>query len=453
MAGRDDDLDWLYGRGDNAPEPRPFGEDPASSAASGEPGARRPAEPSYPPPAPGVHPQPAPRRDSPSDHGSHGREQSPRDPYEREAYGRGREAYGPDPHAHGPAAPPAPPRAAMRRDRPTGGRGPSAPADGRRAGRRRVRRRAGLVMALLLVYLTAFPVWAWFGSGRVDATPEGDRPWIQPGITLLLTGSDSRAGLTDEQKRELGTGSSAGERADTIMLLNVPVLGAPTLLSIPRDSYVSVPGHGENKINAAYALGGPALLAQTVEENTGVRVDGYVSVGFDGFVAIIDALGGIEMCLPAAIQDDKAHIDLPAGCQVLDGTNALGYVRMRYSDPRGDIGRAERQRDMVGATAKKALSPWTLVNPVRWISLNNAVRGAITRGQDTGPLDALALVYGAGFIGLGGGHTFAVPVSDPDYSTPAGTAVLWDEAESQVVFDAFRSGSSTGLGRFDDQPD
>lgn len=329
--------------------------------------------------------------------------------------------------------------------RPRGPRG----TDTRSPGRSRIRRRVRLVLALLLVYLAAFPAWAWFGSGRLDATSAGDRPWIQPGITLLLTGSDSRAGLTDAEKRELGTGSTVGQRADTIMLLHVPVLGAPTLLSVPRDSYVSVPGHGKNKINAAFALGGPALLAQTVEENTGVRIDGYVSLGFDGFVNIIDALGGIQMCLPAPMQDEKAHVDLPAGCQVLDGTNALGYVRMRYSDPRGDIGRAERQREMVGATAKKALSPLTVINPVRWISLNNAFRGAITRGKDTGPLDALALVYGAGVIGLGGGHTFAVPVSTTDYRTSAGTAVLWDEEQAQEVFDAFASGSTVGLGRFD----
>ncbi len=305
------------------------------------------------------------------------------------------------------------------------------------------------MVALVLVYLVAFPLWAWFGSDRVDATPQTDRPGFQPGITLLLTGSDSRAGLSDEDKRRLGTGSVEGERADTIMLLHVPVIGGPTLLSIPRDSYVTVPGHGKDKINAAYAIGGPQLLAETIEASTGVRVDGYVSLGFGGFVNIIDAVGGIEMCLPAPIQDDKAHIDLPAGCQVLDGPDALGYVRMRYADPRGDIGRVERQREMVGATAKKAMSPLTVINPVRWISLNNAARGAIARGKDTGPLDAVALVYGAGSVGSGRGHNFVVPVADTAYATAAGEAVLWDEAEAEVVFTAFKTGNTTGLGRFD----
>lgn len=304
-------------------------------------------------------------------------------------------------------------------------------------------------MALLLVYLLAFPAWAWFGSPKVDATSAGTRPGAQPGITLLLTGSDSRAGLTNAQKRALGTGSAAGGRTDTIMLLNVPLVGAPALLSIPRDSYVAIPGHGKNKINAAYAFGGPQLLAQTIEQATGVRIDGYVGIGFDGFVSIIDSLGGIRMCLPTPMKDKDAHIDLPAGCQVLNGANALGYVRMRHADPLGDIGRIKRQREMVAATTKKAISPLTLINPVRWIGLNDAVRGAITRGTSTGMLDALAMIYGAGFIGLGGGHTLSVPVSNPNYVTPAGDAVLWDAAKSKVVFDAFKSGNTTGLRPFD----
>ncbi|SDB89086.1 cell envelope-related function transcriptional attenuator common domain-containing protein [Raineyella antarctica] len=442
MAGRDDDLDWLYGRGeDHAPDSRPFGEEPAPSSA--------------PPPPPDPYEHPAPRPEP------YGRAEGPSDPYGRsqrpDRYGRAE--LPPDPHVRPvpaprasppqgerpPDAPPPPPPSAMRRPpRPAG-----KPRDARPRKHPRTRRQLQVVIAVLLVYLLAFPAWAWFGSGRVDATSAGNRPHLQAGITLLMTGSDSRAGMTDAQKRALGTGSAAGERSDTIMLLHVPVLGAPTLLSIPRDSYVSVPGHGKNKINAAYSIGGPALLAQTIEENTGVRIDGYVSLGFDGFVSVIDALGGIRMCLPAPMKDAKAHIDLPAGCQVLTGANALGYVRMRYSDPRGDIGRAERQRQMVAATAKKALSPLTLINPVRWISLNNAIRGAVSRGQDTGPLDALALVYGAGFIGMGGGHTFAVPVSNPDYKTSVGEAVLWDQAKAKEVFHAFATGNTIGLGRFD----
>ncbi|WOP18721.1 LCP family protein [Raineyella sp. LH-20] len=305
------------------------------------------------------------------------------------------------------------------------------------------------VIAALLVYLLAFPAWAWFGSARVDATPTGQRPGFQPGITLLMTGSDSRVGLTTAEKSSYGGGGEGTGRTDTIMLLHVPLVGAPALVSIPRDSYVTIPGHGKNKINAAYAFGGPKLLAQTIEQNTGVRIDGYVGLGFDGFVSIIDALGGIPMCLDAPMKDKDAHVDLPAGCQTLGGAEALGYVRMRKADPRGDIGRIERQREMVGATVSKAVSPMTVINPVRWISLNNAVRGALSRGTDTGPLDALALLYGAAVVGAGGGHTFSVPAADTNYHTPAGDAVRWDDAKATVVFQALRTGNTTDLGQFD----
>src|SRR5699024_5440928 len=144
----------------------------------------------------------------------------------------------------------------------------------------------------------------------VDDQPPGERPPHQPGTTYLLVGSDSREGLTDEQRRRLGTGGGEGGRTDTMMVLYVPPDGRPALVSIPRDSYVPIPGHGKNKINAAYALGGPELLTQTVEQNTGVRIDHYVEIGFGGFVSIIDAIDGIEMCIPRDIQDDNSHLDL-----------------------------------------------------------------------------------------------------------------------------------------------
>ena len=103
------------------------------------------------------------------------------------------------------------------------------------------------------------------------------------------------------------------------MILSIPPGGEPALISVPRDSYVPIPGNGTNKINAAYAFGGPELLVQTVEQNTGLRIDAYTEIGFGGFVNVIDALGGIEMCVPKAIKDKDSHLDLPKGCQDLDG--------------------------------------------------------------------------------------------------------------------------------------
>src|SRR4029453_504861 len=113
----------------------------------------------------------------------------------------------------------------------------------------------------------------------------------------LIVGSDSRQGLDESRRSELGTGQAAGRRADTMMLLHIPRgTGKPGLVSLPRDPYVPTPGHGRNKLNAAYAFGGPTLLARTVEGVTGIRLDRYMEVGFDGFARVVDPAGGGQTC-------------------------------------------------------------------------------------------------------------------------------------------------------------
>ncbi len=124
-----------------------------------------------------------------------------------------------------------------------------------------------------------------------------ERPAACRGTTWLLVGSDSRQDLSPEQQAELATGGDVGNgRTDTILLVHVPglVSSAPTtMVSIPRDSYVSIPGYGEDKINAAFSIGGAPLLAQTVEGATGMRLDHYAEIGFDGFADMVDAVGGV----------------------------------------------------------------------------------------------------------------------------------------------------------------
>ena len=249
------------------------------------------------------------------------------------------------------------------------------------------------ILALVLAYFLGVPMLTWPFMPRVEATPAGERPANTPGQVFVLAGSDSREGLSKEEQDRLGTGDDAGRRTDTIMMLYVPPTGRAALVSIPRDSYVDIPGHGKNKINAAYSLGGPALLVQTVEQSTGVRVDGYAEIGFGGFSNVVDAVGGIEMCPERAIKDPPSNLDIPAGCQEMDGPTALGYVRMRKVDPEGDLGRAKRQREMISALAKKTLSPGTLFLPWRWWGVNRSLSQGITIGQDDGPL---GLAWGTG---------------------------------------------------------
>ena len=113
---------------------------------------------------------------------------------------------------------------------------------------------------MIIIGLIGVPIYAWNQVARVDEAPSGDRPADQPGTTFLLVGSDSRKGLTKEERKALGTGNTAGLRTDTLMILYVPVGGKPVLVSLPRDSYVPIPGNGRNKINAAYSFGGPKLM-------------------------------------------------------------------------------------------------------------------------------------------------------------------------------------------------
>jgi LCP family protein required for cell wall assembly len=300
----------------------------------------------------------------------------------------------------------------------------------------------GLIVLLFLLTLVCVPLYAWSKIDKVDAWPGGDRPAETPGTTYLLVGSDSREGLSAEERRRLGTGSTGGRRTDTIMLLHVPESGGPTaLISLPRDSDVPIPGHGRNRLNAAFAFGGPKLLVQTIENVTGLRVDSYVEIGFGGFVKIIDGLGGIEMCLPKAIKDRKAHINLPAGCQELDGPKALGYVRARYFDPKGDLGRVERQREMVGAVAGKAVSPGTVLNPYRYFRVVTSGADALTIDEDTGPFDLLKFARGMKAVTGKGkdGVTLTVPVAS------AGNTVRWDRDKARALFKALKEDRTTGL--------
>lgn len=306
----------------------------------------------------------------------------------------------------------------------------------------------GILLLLFLVALVGIPAYAWSKVDRVEESPAGARPGGQPGTTFLLVGSDSREGLTKAERKQLGTGSTAGQRTDTIMILYIPKGGKPALISMPRDSYVPVPGHGTNKINAAFAFGGPQLLVKTVEQNTGLRMDAYLEIGFGGFVNVIDSVGGIEMCLPQAIKDKDSHLNLPKGCQTLNGTTALGYVRMRKADPRGDLGRVERQRAMVAAVAKKGASPASVLNPVRYWRLSNAAVGSLRLGQHTSFINMASLALAMKKVSGDQGLTLTVPISNPNASTSAGSAVLWDNARAKAMFADIARGDTSRLAKY-----
>lgn len=329
----------------------------------------------------------------------------------------------------------APPR------RPSRDRGRDGTGRERRERERRARRRRN-VAVILLVLLVLLPTVGYFWANsrlrRVEALVDYEgRPEKQPGTTYLIVGSDSREGLSEEDMDELRTGRAEGKRTDTIMVLYVPDDGRPAVVSVPRDSYVDIPGIGANKINAAYAEalgGGPATLVQTFEQASGVRIDHYVEIGFAGFVDIVDAVGGVELCPEEAMEDPKAGLDIEAGCQVMDGPTALGYVRTRAT-PRADLDRIQRQREFFSALVGQATAPGTLLNPFRSVPL--VLNGTETFTVDEG--DSLADLAWMAMAMRDSPATTAVPVG----STPTlevGSVVLWDEARAEEMFSAMREG-------------
>ncbi|WP_298891061.1 LCP family protein [uncultured Serinicoccus sp.] len=331
-------------------------------------------------------------------------------------------------------------------ERPDGRDRYAAPPPRRRRPRYALRRTAALVALGVVAYLVSMVVvvsLVWGSVNRIDATPDvADRPPAADGANYLLVGTDSREALTDEQRGEFGTGFTEGHRADTVMLLHVPTFGEPTLVSLPRDSYVEIRDGGFNKLNAAHANGGPEQLVDTVERATGLPVDGYLEIGFGGFVDVVDGVGGVEMCLDQPIADEKAHIDLPAGCQELAGEQALGYVRMRYSDPRGDLGRVERQREFLSALVDRLLTPATVLVPWRLHDVGTSTGSALSLGDDTSMLEAGRMAWAMRQVAAGEGNSVTVPIADTNYPTEVGSTVLWDEQGASQLFTALRQGQA-----------
>lgn len=304
--------------------------------------------------------------------------------------------------------------------------------------RRRTGRRVGIAVVVLLALLLAWPigllVWA---NGQINHVAALSGSADTPGRTYLLAGSDSRAdGATWD--------TTEGERTDTIMVLHKPSSGPTTLVSLPRDTFTEIPGHGNNKLNAAYSLGGPTLLVQSVEGLTGLSVDHYVEIGMAGVLDVVDAVGGVELCLDYDVDDWRSRLEWEAGCHEVDGETALAFARMRYADPEGDIGRTDRQRQIVGAVVSEAASPGTLLNPMNHVDLLDAGVSSLVVDEDSNIIDmgrmALAFRGATGSEGMVG----PPPIADYNYRPGGvGSTVLLDPDRAPDFFAKLREGTLT----------
>ena len=267
--------------------------------------------------------------------------------------------------------------------------------------------------------------------------PDGARPAGSPGRTYLVIGSDSRADLTGEQRKRLGTGQVAGVRhRHDHAAAGAWVGAADRLVSVPRDSYVEIPGHGKNKINAAFALGGPQ--AARPHGRAGDRPDG--STSGDDRARRVRRRGRRRRrgpVVPASrpIKDEKAHIDIPAGCQPMDGATALGYARARYSDPRGDLGRVERQREVLAAIAgKDALAVGDRPRAVAGGPRRVRRRQGAGRRRRLDAVERGPFVLAMRAVSGGGGLSLTVPIGDANIAPRPVRRSSWDTAKSNRLF-------------------
>ncbi|MFC1436330.1 LCP family protein [Streptacidiphilus sp. N1-3] len=335
------------------------------------------------------------------------------------------------------------------------GPGPRGPRGGGGSGRSGWSRRRkvrftlfALVLTLLVVGVGSY-VWADSKLNHANVlTDYAGRPPAGKGTNWLVIGSDSRQGLSKAQQQALHTGYAAGSRTDSMMILHIGSNGN-TLMSIPRDSYVTIPAWtdskgikhnaSKNKINAAYAYGDGPLLVKTIEFNTGLHIDHYAEIGFSGFVNVVDDLGGIHLCLDKAIVDKASGANLKAGCQDLNGTQSLAFVRERHQEASQDLGRMKHQQQFLAALSHKATSMGTLLNPfVLYPTLDSGL-SLLTVDNNVGLTDLASMFFAMKGVQGGKGKTITVPIADANYQTPAGDAVKWNMTEATQVFDAFKN--------------
>lgn len=305
--------------------------------------------------------------------------------------------------------------------------------------------------SLLLVFLVVATTAGYgyvhyrFGQIRSVKVPGLHKSSSGRPFNLLVVGSDSRESLDVESRGRYG--DVGGQRNDTTLVVRVePARKRISMLSIPRDLVVPIAGTGaENRINAAFTQG-PGQLVKTIEQNFGVPIHHYVLIDFDGFRAIVDALGGIDVRFPYPSRDSKSGLDVrEAGCRHLNGGRALALARSRYfsyqvdgvwhSDPWADLGRIRRQQAFLQALVKAALAKG-LTNPVRANAFVGSLVHEVTKDSALRVSDVIRT--GAAFRSFSPSKlaTYTLPVTvSTDH--PLGDVLLLKQPDAQTVVDSF----------------
>jgi LCP family protein required for cell wall assembly len=320
----------------------------------------------------------------------------------------------------------------------------------------RLIRRTALTLAGLLVVIAgvAFGAYRYYDSkitrialpalGKAVPTNGSATPAaVATGSYFLLAGSDTRS-LSDGSSFQSASGSAAvtGQRADTVILVHIPTTSAKaTIKTIPRDSYVTIPAYTSSsgtttpahqaKLNEAFALGGANLLVATIEQLTGLPIDHYLQVNFDGFRRIVNAVGGITLCVTTSRDDTDSGDHLTAGVHPdVNGAAALAFVRDRKGLAAGDLARIQDQQYFLSQVMDKVLSAGTLTNPARLTALLSAATESLTVDQGFGLAQLRSLASHLSSLSASHVTFVAVPIT-----TASGWRTIHGLSQSVVLLD------------------
>lgn len=266
-------------------------------------------------------------------------------------------------------------------------------------------------------------------------------------LNILVMGSDTREGQGSNGEGKGFGMDVTGARSDTTLLLHLPASRDRALVvSIPRDTIVDIPecktdtgmsAPTTDRFNAAFSIGGPACTIKTVESLTDVFIDHFVIVDFNGFQDVVSALGGVDVCLPEAVSDQKSGLDLPAGISTVTGAQALAFVRARYIGDGSDISRIDRQQAFLSSVVEKAKSSGTLFNPLRLVPFLDAATKSLTTDPDLASLNALRqLAQDVRDIPPKDITFMTTPwITNPDDPN----TVVWETAKTDELWEAIRN--------------
>ncbi|MPZ88779.1 MAG: hypothetical protein GEU81_12040 [Nitriliruptorales bacterium] len=292
-----------------------------------------------------------------------------------------------------------------------------------------------LLIVALAIALTGIALLVYASAVMPRVPVRGLTPAASGQMNVLVVGNDSREGLSPEELQALGTEAVDGRRTDTIFLMSIRG-GSAAILSFPRDLFVRRCDGSEGRINSAFSTGGPDCLVETVSGASGIPVSHYMEMNFAGFIQLVDAAGGVTIFLDEPMVDEAAGVNLPAGCQRLDGPQAIGFVRARKVDD--DLGRIARQQRFVSELANEVAAPSTLLNVPRLFGIAGSGARSITADPGLGLIDLAKLArVGRGVAG-GGLATYTVPATSQRVGD---AAVLVPTGDANAIFSRFADGS------------